>query len=266
MSHMCGTTCKRKQTPPVPCATCGLNGGSKRPHATPQQVGAAVDMYFDGLSYRRVAENVEHYFGRKTNPVTVMRWVHDSADRAHEIVHDTKIHTGPEWVADEIVVRVGGRKYWLFNVMDAKTRFVLAAHLSPQRTARAAATALALARDRAATPPNMVKTDGLPSYRRGIRTAFPTHDVKHVVSQGIRAVINNNLSERLQGTFRDRDKTLRGLQAQDTGQTYVDGLVLHYNYFRPHGGLDGRSPARAAGAEIPFDNWTDIASIQKTAA
>ena len=93
MSHMCGTTCKRKQTPPVPCATCGLNGGSRRPHATPQQIGAAVDMYFDGLSYRRVAENIEEYFGRKTNAVTIMRWVHDYADRAHEIVHDTKIPT-----------------------------------------------------------------------------------------------------------------------------------------------------------------------------
>ena len=46
------------------------------------------------------------------------------------------------------------------------------------------------------------------STSAGIRTAFPTHGVKHVVSQGIRAVINNNLSERLQGTFRDRDKTL----------------------------------------------------------
>ena len=220
-------------------------------------------MYFDGLSYRRVAENIEGYFGRKTNAVTIMRWVHDYADRAHEIVHDTKIPTGPEWVADEIVVRVGGRKYWLFNVMDAKTRFVLAAHLSPQRTARAAAAALALARDRAANPPDVVKTDGLPSYGRGVRTAFPTHGVKHVVSQGIRAVINNNLSERLQGTFRDRDKTLRGLQAQDTGQTYIDGLVLHYNYFRPHGGIGDKPPARAAGADIPFDNWSDIATMRK---
>ena len=67
------------------------------------------------------------------------------------------------------------------------------------------------------------------------------------MTEGIRAVINNNLSERLQGTLRDRDKTLRGLKARDSGQTYIDGLVLHYNYFRPHGGLDGKSPARAAG-------------------
>ncbi len=64
MGHLCGPTCKRKQTPPIPCATCGHAGSKPRGHATPQQIGAAVDMYFDGLSYRRVAENVEEYFGR----------------------------------------------------------------------------------------------------------------------------------------------------------------------------------------------------------
>lgn len=223
-------------------------------------------MYFDGLSYRRIAENIEEYFGRKTNPVTIMRWVHDYSARAQEIIGDTKIHTGPEWVADEIVVRVGGRKYWLFNVMDSDTRFVLAAYLSPERTARAAATAMALARERSANPPRILKTDGLPSYGRGIRQAFPQHPVKHIVTEGIRAVINNNLSERLQGTLRDRDKTLRGLQARDSGQSYIDGLVLHYNYFRSHGGLDGKRPADAAGADVPFDNWMDVATVRKDAA
>ena len=68
--------------------------------------------------------------------------------------------------------------------------------------------------------------------------------VRHVVSKGVKADINNNLSERLQGTIRDRDKTLRGLKARDTGQAYVDGLVTHYNpvYFRPHESLKGKKP------------------------
>ena len=217
-------------------------------------------MYFDGLSYRRVAENIEEYFGRKTDPSTVFRWVHQQTARALDLIEDTQVHTGDEWVADEHTVRVGGHKYWLFNIMDSDTRFVLAAYLSPVRTKRAAATALNLARERSANTPQVLKTDGLTAYPSAIKNAFPTRPVKHVVSQGIRAVINNNLSERLQGTFRDRDKTLRGLQARDTGQVYIDGLVLHYNYFRPHGGIGGKPPAKAAGADFPFNNWSDIAT------
>ena len=50
---------------------------------------------------------------------------------------------------------------------------------------------------------------------------FP--DAEHVQSDGIRAMINNNLSERLQGTYRQRTKTLRGLDNIESGQRYLDG-------------------------------------------
>ena len=73
--------------------------------------------------------------------------------------------------------------------------------------------------------------------------------------------LNNNLSERLQGTFRDRDKTLRGLKQQESGQLYIDGLVLNYNFFRPHIGLKGKRPAESAGAEIPFTSWIEVATM-----
>ena len=221
-------------------------------------------MYFDGLSYRRVADNIGEHFDRETNPATVYRWVQEQTARAVDLVRDTKVRTGNEWVADELAVKVGGNNYWLFNVMDSETRYVLAAYLSPERTTRAAATALAMARERSENAPERIKTDGLTSYIEGVRVAFPVHGVKHVVSQGIRASINNNLSERLQGTFRDRDKTLRGLKKRESGQTYIDGLVLHYNYFRPHGGLDGKRPAEKAGAVIPFDGWGDVAGMTET--
>ena len=221
----------------------------------------AVDMYFDGLSYRRTAENIGTYTGRPTTAASVYNWVHKEAQRANELLRDVKVPAGDEWVADELAVKVGGRQMWLFNVMDADTRFLLAAHLSPTRTYRAAATAMAKARDRAALAPKTIKTDGLASYNQGVRIAFPVHQVKHVVTQGIRATINNNLSERLQGTLRDRDKTLRGMDGQETGQEYLGGLVVHYNFFRPHMGLGGKKPAEAAGVDAPFASWRDVAAM-----
>ena len=263
MSHLCGASCKRKQTPVVACATCNIaGGGNPRSNATPAQKAAAVDMYFDGISYRRCAENIGEHFHRPTNAATVYRWVQEQTRRAGDMLNGVKVNTGREWVADELAVKVGGRQYWLFNVMDSKTRFVLAAYLSSERTTRAAQTAMAMARDKAANAPDTIKTDGLRSYREAVSRAFPQQSVKHVVSEGIRARINNNLSERLQGTLRDRDKTLRGLKSRETGQAYVDGLILDYNYFRKHSGLNGKRPAEAAGADTPLRNWSDVAALE----
>ena len=76
---------------------------------------------------------------------------------------------------------------------------------------------MAMARQRSNNPPRQPKTDGLASYRDAVPRAFPTHPVKQVVYKSIRAEINNNLRERLQGTIRDKDKVLRGLKARETG-------------------------------------------------
>ena len=276
MGHLCRGNCKRKTG--QPCQTCRTSGGARvvqldangkpvkppGPHAqaTPHEKGAAVEMYFDGLSYRRTAGNMDQFFGRETGSTSIYRWVRELAEKADSVLRPMKVDTGRVWVADEVAVKVGGKTYWLFNVMDSQTRFLLSAYLSPTRTTRAAATALAMARQRSNNPPVAVKTDGLASYRDAMPRAFPTHRVRHVVTKGVKADINNNLSERLQGTIRDRDKTLRGLKARETGQAYVDGLVTHYNYFRPHESLKGKKPAEAAGAEIPFDSWEDVAAMK----
>ena len=52
------------------------------------------------------------------------------------------------------------------------------------------------------------------------------------------------------------------MKGRETGQAYVDGLVTHYNFFRPHESLDGKKPAEAAGAEIPFQDWGDVAAAK----
>ena len=71
-------------------------------------------------------------------------------------------------------------------------------------------------------------------------------------------MINNNLSERLQGTYRQRTKTLRGLDNAESGQVYLDGWTLTYNLFRLHESLDNKTPASAAKVSTPFKSWESV--------
>ena len=38
----------------------------------------------------------------------------------------------------------------------------------------------------------------------------------------------------------------------------MDGWLVHYNFFRPHEALKGRTPAWAAGVRFPYANWADV--------
>ena len=58
---------------------------------------------------------------------------------------------------------------------------------------------------------------------------------------------NNNAHERLNGIIADH-LPIRGLQRMDS--THVRSLLIHYNFIRPHAGLGGITPARAAGINV----------------
>ena len=248
------------------CRTCGKN--FREPDAFQesrrfpvQQIGSALQWYFDGLSYREVARNIGRTF-RTAEPAesNVFRWIQGYSRGAIEALKDYKVNTGKEWVADEMQVNLGGKDFWVWTVMDRRSRFLLATHLTPKRDARAAEIAMRKAKEAAANLPEVIRTDQLRSYGPAIQKLFGKN-TKHLLSQGIRAEVNNNLAERVQGTIRERDKVLRSMKKRETGQNYLDGWMLDYNYFRPHLGLNRNTPAQVARLRVPFRDWQDVAQV-----
>ncbi len=221
-----------------------------------EHVGAAIRMYYGGMSYKQISEQMaDAYDMDQPDKAAVYHWVKDHSEIAANAMQDHPAHTSGKWVADEMAVKVGGESMWNWNVMDASTRYVLASHLSPNRDQRAA---VAVLRKAAAAdgPPKSITSDKLGSYGPAIKQVFP--EASHIQSEGLRAELNNNLSERLQGTFRDREKTLRGLEGLESGQRYLDGWVVNYNLFREHEGIGGQHPAEMAGVNPPFKEWADV--------
>ena len=199
-------------------------------HVSPERIGAAVRMFYSGMSYKQISETMRDMYEIEPDKATIYHWVKTYTDTAVKEMEKHPAHTGGHWVADEMMVDVGGEKYWNWNVMDAETRYILASYLSKERTARAAKAVMRKALKSATAPPKTVTSDKLRSYLSAIKEVLP--DAEHIQSEGIRADVNNNLSERVQGTFRQRTKTLRGLDSKESGQRYLDGWVLTYNLFR----------------------------------
>jgi hypothetical protein len=43
-----------------------------------------------------------------------------------------------------------------------------------------------------------------------------------------------------------------------SAREFLDGWLIHYNFFRPHMSLKDRTPSQVAGIKFPFRNWKDI--------
>jgi transposase-like protein len=176
------------------------------------------------------------------------------------VLSKVPIEVGSKWVADETVIKLkekGGSNQWFWDIIDDKTRFLLASHLSEGRTTKDAQVLMERAAKRANKTPRTVITDKLASYLDGIEMTFGA-DTKHIPAKKLTSKDGTQVIERFHGTLKDRTKVLRSFMRRETAKIVTDGWLCHYNFFRPHSAVSGKTPAEAARAESPFKSWKDV--------
>jgi len=220
------------------------------------QVGAALGMYYEGQSLDAIRRSIGQIYNAYPSDSTVYRWLARFTKEGLAKAESVRPNVGDVWVADETVLDLDNEKVWFWDIIDAKTRFLLASHMSRKRTTRDAQALMELAAKRAGKSPHVVVTDKMAGYLDGIELAYGA-ETSHIASKPFTVDINTNLIERFHGSLKGRMKVMRGLRDMESAKLITDGWLLHYNYFRPHEAI-GKTPAEAAGVHFPFRNWTDI--------
>lgn len=73
--------------------------------------------------------------------------------------------------------------------------------------------------------------------------------VKNIRSISVRNQGLNSRIERLNGTMRDREKVMRGMNTSESAQKIIEAMRIHYNFCREHSKL-GKTPAEQAGIKL----------------
>jgi len=219
------------------------------------QVASALSMFYEGMSLHGIRRNLEQTYRNYPSSSTIYEWVVRFTKLAVKLAKEYKPNVGDVWVADETVLKIEGDKVWFWDVIDNRTRFLLASHMSPTRTTYDARVLMARAASRAEKPPKEVITDKLQAYIDGIELNFGA-ETKHVQAKGLTG--SKNIIERFHGTLKARTKVMRGLKTRKTSKLITDGWLVHYNFFRPHEALGDKTPAQKAGIRFPFKNWLEV--------
>jgi len=222
-----------------------------------KQVASALSMYYRGVSIDDIRTHLEQQYDNYPSDSTVYEWVTRFSNEATSKAREYKPDVGDVWIADETVLKIGGKAVWYWDIIDTKTRYLLASHMSFRRTTTHARNLVEKASKHAGKTPKVIITDKLYAYLDGIELAFGA-DTQHVQSKGFRVQPNTNLIERFHSTLKTRTKVMRGLKKPETALLLLDGWLIHYNYFRPHEALKGKTPAEKAGVEYPYKNWLDV--------
>jgi len=243
------------------CNDCGRKfAGREAPEGmrfSTATIGEAMGLFYDGLSVADISRHFAATEGIHVDAATVWRWVIRYSKKADQVLNQIKVRTSWRWVIDETVVKVAGGKLWLWDVIEAKSRFLLATHLTKARNMTSAITVLAEANNRTIGTPSYIVSDGMRAYPDAIRRVFGA-DSEHIRAKGLTAEINTNIIERFQGTVKERTKVMRGLKTIESARIISEGFIIHYNFLRPHMTLKGKTPASVAGLTLPFTTWIEL--------
>jgi hypothetical protein len=164
---------------------------------------------------------------------------------------------GDEWIADETALEIGGRKVWFWDIIDTKTRYLLASHISEGRYTKDAQILFEQAIKRAGKAPRVIITDKLPAYPDGVDLATLGMS-QHIQSKPFTSVHSTSLIERFHGILKQRTHAIHHFHDIDTARILTEGWLIHYNFFRDSEIFGNESIVKHMGIQAPFSNWEDI--------
>jgi putative transposase len=185
-------------------------------------IADAIGMYYRGMSLNNISEHIEQEYNISATNAAIYNWIIRYSKQAVEKARDYTPKVGDVWVADETMLDIGGKKWWLIDIIDQDTRFLLASRLALNRGKKDIALLLRKAYLKAGKAPKRILTDGWKVYPDAVDLVFGA-ETKHTISTPFVEKDSTNVIERFQGSLKDRTKVMRGLKKPETAQIILDG-------------------------------------------
>lgn len=234
------------------CKSCGRRFSSntafgKMKHKA-EIITLALDLYYKGLSLRKVCNHLESFYGVRITHPTILSWVRKYVAIIKRYTNKQKISPA-EWNADETAIPMRKRTYWAWDIIDRKSRYLVAMKLAMFRHVNERSNVFQESQNYIKRQPKIIVTDGFKGYVNLVKDNFPA--TRHIQAKGVRDFNKIQYIESHHSLLKDRYKTMRGFKSVKGGQSFLDGWKIYYNFIRPHSSLDGLSPAQAAGIHVP---------------
>jgi transposase-like protein len=202
------------------------------------------------LSYRDVEELLAER-GLDLSYETIRRWVLKFGPAIARRLRSRRPRPGDRWYLDEMVVRITGRRMYLWRAVDQEGE-ILDLLIQPRRDKRAAVRLMRKLLKKQGFAPKLAVTDKLRSYAAAFRELHLT--CRH--EQGLRM---NNRAENSHQVVRRRERKMQRFKSAGSTQRFLSVHAAGHNTFYLQRHLISRSTLRKFRAEA-MAHWQAAAA------
>jgi transposase-like protein len=259
----------RKKKQRLKCEACGktfvANPEFRGLSTEPKAIVLYLDLYFKGLSLRKIKSTLKQFYEVKVTHETIRRWKNRFMKQINDYVEAYKPEIKGSWHMDETKVKSKREWLWVWNTIDAETKFLMASTVSVGKTMQETRQHIKECRENnGGVKPDFVTTDGLGVYPRALRKEMQirktrlnrTGRTQHIISQGF---YHNQLAERHHSTMKERTKIMRGLADYKSVERHAKDYRTFFNFVRENQAIQGNTPNEKIGLmELGENKWLSL--------
>ncbi len=240
------------------------------------KITACIDMYYSGMSLRKIQHHLQMFMPHNSHYSTIYRWLVKYAGMISQVTDNLQTEGGQELMSDEMEYHRLGEQNWFVDVLDTKTRFIVASDYMKSRTIDSLTKVLKQGKQNTGNRIKIVTTDCLAGYDKVLHKSFGLQSPYNIRSLHKSKIIHNKVKadergfnhkiERLHNTIRQRTKIMRGFHGSlYSAKMIMKGMEIYYNYVRKHQGIENKTPQQEA---IPFldlgiNKWLGLIKLSK---
>lgn len=263
------------------CKSCSYRFIEKdafyRMRNSPNKVSLCLDLFFRGISTRKIQEHLEAFYPHNSDNSTIYRWIIRYSEQISSFTDNLKLDTGAEIQVDEVEFHrrkshkrsLGVAKNWFIDSVDVKTRFAVASNYVEHRSTNEIKSVMRTIKNRTNGELRTITTDGLTAYTNVVKKAFgynrdtKSYKINHNVVTASRGEGFNYPIERLHNNIRARTKVMRGFHGSVySARTIMKGMMIYYNFITKHQGIGCSPYEKATDLKLKESNkWLELINL-----
>lgn len=242
--------------------------GFFRMRNTPQKITLCMDLFYRGVSTRKVQEHLQAFYPHNADHRTILRWIVKYSNLIHNNVKDLKLIVGNELQIDEMEYKTKGKKTWFIDSIDTKTRYMVSSNFVKERSQKEIKKVLVNAKKKTGNQISIYTTDGYTAYDSIIRKIAGYRNLKkglithHKVTQ-LKGEGFNHKIERMHNNIRQRTKTFRGFKNINSANAIMKGFEVYYNFIMKHQAIN-KCPYELAIPDLKLNEnnkWLELINL-----
>jgi len=263
------------------CKDCNktftIDEGFFRMRNNPKKITCAVDLFYRGVSTRKVQEHFKAFYPHNSDHTSILRWIRKYSVMISKFTDKLKLSVGAEVQIDEVEyhrrkthkAKLGNEKNWFIDSICPQTKFMVASNYYQARGMNEIKGIIKEIKVKTEKQVKIITSDGWKVYPTAIKKVYgysnKTHSVNvyHNQINASRGEGFNYPIERLHNNLRARTKTMRGFHGSvESANAILKGFEIYYNFITKHQTIKKCPYELATDLKLKSENkWLELINL-----